>query len=212
MVIERTARGEREFDIFSRLLNERIIFLGSAVDDQVANLVVAQMLHLESQDPDKDISLYINSPGGSIYAGPGDLRHDELHQARRGDDVRRDRDVDGLAAAGRRRARASGWRCPTRGSSSTSRQPASRASRRTSRSTRREIIKTRKRIDEIYAKHTGQPEEQVHVDMERDRFFKADQAAEYGLIDRVIHTSLTIGCSRAPRPSISQRTVSPGCR
>src|SRR6187397_3691308 len=69
MVIERTARGEREFDIFSRLLNERIIFLGSAVDDQVANLIVAQMLHLESQDPDKDISLYINSPGGSVYAG-----------------------------------------------------------------------------------------------------------------------------------------------
>ena len=69
MVIERTARGEREFDIYSRLLNERIIFLGSPVDDQVANLVVAQMLHLESQDPDKDISLYINSPGGSIYAG-----------------------------------------------------------------------------------------------------------------------------------------------
>src|SRR6201746_843442 len=69
MVIERTARGEREFDIFSRLLNERIIFLGSAVDDQVATLIVAQMLHLESQDPDKDISLYINSPGGSIYAG-----------------------------------------------------------------------------------------------------------------------------------------------
>ena len=69
MVIERTARGEREFDIYSRLLNERIIFLGHPVDDQVANLVVAQMLHLESQDPDKDISLYINSPGGSIYAG-----------------------------------------------------------------------------------------------------------------------------------------------
>ena len=69
MVIERTARGEREFDIYSRLLNERIIFLGSPVDDQVANLIVAQMLHLESQDPDKDISLYINSPGGSIYAG-----------------------------------------------------------------------------------------------------------------------------------------------
>ena len=69
MVIERTARGEREFDIFSRLLNERIIFLGSPVDDQVANLFVAQLLHLESQDPDKDISIYINSPGGSIYAG-----------------------------------------------------------------------------------------------------------------------------------------------
>src|SRR5919112_2008141 len=69
MVIERTARGEREFDIYSRLLNERIIFLGSPVDDQVANLIVAQLLHLESQDPEKDISIYINSPGGSIYAG-----------------------------------------------------------------------------------------------------------------------------------------------
>src|SRR5688500_18058703 len=69
MVIERTARGEREFDIYSRLLNERIVFLGSPVDDQVANLIVAQLLHLESQDPDKDISIYINSPGGSIYAG-----------------------------------------------------------------------------------------------------------------------------------------------
>jgi ATP-dependent Clp protease protease subunit len=69
MVIERTARGEREFDIYSRLLNERIIFLGTPIDDQVANLVVAQLLHLESQDPDKDISIYINSPGGSIYSG-----------------------------------------------------------------------------------------------------------------------------------------------
>src|ERR1700710_1884206 len=68
-VVERTARGEREYDIFSRLLNERIIFLGSAVDDQVANLIVAQLLHLESADPDKDISIYVNSPGGSIYAG-----------------------------------------------------------------------------------------------------------------------------------------------
>src|ERR1700685_3621612 len=69
MVVERTARGEREFDIYSRLLNERIIFLGTPIDDQVANVIVAQLLHLESADPDKDISLYINSPGGSIYAG-----------------------------------------------------------------------------------------------------------------------------------------------
>src|SRR5213594_5067402 len=69
MVIERTARGEREYEIYSRLLNERIVFLGSAVDDQVANLIVAQLLHLESADPDKDISIYINSPGGSVYAG-----------------------------------------------------------------------------------------------------------------------------------------------
>jgi ATP-dependent Clp protease protease subunit len=69
MVVEQSARGERSFDIYSRLLNERIIFLGQAVDEQIANLVVAQLLHLESQDPDKDISLYINSPGGSVYAG-----------------------------------------------------------------------------------------------------------------------------------------------
>ncbi len=102
MVIERTARGEREFDIYSRLLNERIIFLGTPIDDQVANLVVAQLLHLESQDPDKDISIYINSPGGSHLLGPGDLRHDALRQAGHRDDVRGRCDVDGLAAAGGR--------------------------------------------------------------------------------------------------------------
>ena len=81
MVIERTARGEREFDIYSRLLNERIIFLGSPIDDTVANLVVAQLLHLESQDPDKDISIYINCPGRLDLLGPRDLRHDAVHQA-----------------------------------------------------------------------------------------------------------------------------------
>ena len=187
MVIERTARGEREFDIFSRLLNERIIFLGSAVDDQVANLVVAQLLHLESQDPDKDISLYINSPGGSIYAGLGDLRHDELHQARRVDDVRGDRDVDGLAAAGRRNeGQADGaaqlahpdppalgrLRGPVLGH----RDPRD-GDPQDAQADRRDLRQVR-----------GDPEEQVHVDMERDRFFKADQAAEYGLIDRVIHS------------------------
>ena len=163
MVIERTARGEREFDIFSRLLNERIIFLGSAVDDQVANLIVAQMLHLESQDPDKDISLYINSPGGSIYAGPGDLRHDELHQARRGDDVRRDRDVDGLAAA--RRAARTGKRMALPNSRILIHQPSAGFEGQSTdiEIHADEILKTRKRIDEIYAKHTGQPEEQVHA-------------------------------------------------
>ncbi len=85
-VIEQTSRGERFFDIYSRLLNERIIFLGTPIDDQVANLVVAQMIHLESEDPDKDINIYINSPGGSVYSGPRDLRHDAVHQAGRRDD------------------------------------------------------------------------------------------------------------------------------
>ena len=97
MVIEQTSRGERSFDIYSRLLNERIIFLGTPVDDQIANLIVAQLLHLESEDPDKDISIYINSPGGVVYAGPRDLRHDAVHQAGHPDDLRRHGDVDGLA-------------------------------------------------------------------------------------------------------------------
>ena len=104
MVVEQTARGERSYDIYSRLLGERIVFLGQPVDDEIANLIVAQLLHLEADDPDKDISLYINSPGGVVYAGPGDLRRDAVRQARRADDLLRGRDVDGLAAAHRRRA------------------------------------------------------------------------------------------------------------
>ncbi len=104
-VIERSARGEREYDIYSRLLNERIIFLGTPIDDQVANVVVAQLLHLESVDPDKDVSLYINSPGGSIYAGLAIYDTMNFIKPDVRDDVRRHRDVDGLAAAGRRRAR-----------------------------------------------------------------------------------------------------------
>ena len=104
MVVQQDARGERSFDIYSRLLRERVVFVGGEINDEIANLVVAQLLHLEAEDPEKDIQLYVNSPGGVVYAGPGDLRHDALHQARRGDDLLRDRDVDGLADPGRRRA------------------------------------------------------------------------------------------------------------
>ena len=187
MVIERTARGEREFDIFSRLLNERIIFLGSAVDDQVANLVVAQMLHLESQDPDKDISLYINSPGGSIYAGLA--IYDTMNFIK--PDVATmcvgiAMSMGSLLLAGG----AKGKRMALPNSRILIHQPSAGFEGQSTdiEIHMTEILKTRKRIDEIYARHTGQPEEQVHVDMERDRFFKADQAAEYGLIDRVIHS------------------------
>ena len=102
MVIEQTSRGERSFDIYSRLLNERIIFLGTPIDDQIANLTVAQLLHLESEDPDKDISIYINSPGGDRLRGPRDLRHDAVHPARRADDLRRHGDVDGRGRPRRR--------------------------------------------------------------------------------------------------------------
>ncbi|MFL5845336.1 MAG: ATP-dependent Clp protease proteolytic subunit [Solirubrobacteraceae bacterium] len=185
MVVERSARGEREFDIFSRLLNERIIFLGSAVDDQVANLIVAQLLHLESADPDKDISIYINSPGGSIYAGLA--IYDTMNFIK--PDVSTiccgiAMSMGSLLLAGG----AKGKRFSLPNSRILIHQPSAGFEGQSSdiEIHAREIIKTRARIDEIYAKHTGQPLEQVHTDMERDRFFKPDEAAEYGLIDKVI--------------------------
>ena len=186
MVIERDGRGERSFDIYSRLLNERIIFLGSAVDDQVANLVVAQLLHLESADPDKDISIYINSPGGSIYAG---LAIYDTMQFIKPDVatmcVGIAMSMGSLLLAGG----APGKRMALPNSLILIHQPSGGFEGQSSdiEIHAREILKTRKRIDEIYAHHCGQPEEQVHRDMERDRFFTADQAAEYGLIDRVIN-------------------------
>jgi ATP-dependent Clp protease protease subunit len=185
MVIERTARGEREFDIYSRLLNERIIFLGQPVDDTIANLVVAQLLHLESEDPDKDIFIYINSPGGSIYAG---LAIYDTMQFIKPDVatmcVGIAMSMGSLLLAGG----AKGKRMALPNSRILIHQPSAGFEGQSSdiEIHAREILNTRKRIDEIYARHTGQSEEQVHRDMERDRFFKAPEAVEYGLIDRVI--------------------------
>ena len=185
-VIEQTSRGERFFDIYSRLLNERIVFLGTAVNDEIANLIVAQLLHLESQDPDKDISIYINSPGGSIYAG---LAIYDTMQFIKPDVstmcVGIAMSMGSLLLAGG----AHGKRMALPNSRILIHQPSAGFEGQSTdiEIHANEIIKTRKRIDEIYAKHTGQPEEQVHRDMERDRFFKAHEAAEYGLIDRVIH-------------------------
>jgi ATP-dependent Clp protease protease subunit len=184
-VVERSARGEREYDIFSRLLNERIIFLGSAVDDQVANLIVAQLLHLESSDPDKDISIYINSPGGSIYAGLA--IYDTMNFIK--PDVQTiccgiAMSMGSLILA----AGAAGKRFSLPNSRILIHQPSAGFEGQSTdiEIHAREILKTRDRIDEIYAKHTGQPLEQVHNDMLRDRFFKPDEAVEYGLIDKVI--------------------------
>jgi len=185
MVIERTARGEREFDIYSRLLNERIIFLGSPVDDQIANLVVAQLLHLESQDPDKDISIYINSPGGSIYAG---LAIYDTMQFIKPDVatmcVGIAMSMGSLLLTGGAR----GKRMALPNSRILIHQPSAGFEGQSTdiEIHAREILRTRKRIDEIYAQHTGQSEERVHADMERDRFLTAQQSVEYGLIDRVI--------------------------
>src|SRR6187549_413040 len=187
MVVEQTSRGERAFDIYSRLLNERIVFLGTPVDDQIANLIIAQLLHLESSDPDKDISIYINSPGGSIYAG---LAVYDTMQFIKPDVsticVGIAMSMGSLLLTGG----AAGKRMALPNSRQLIHQPSSGFEGQSTdiEIHAREVLKTRKRVDEIYAKHTGRPEEEVHVDMERDRFFKADQAAEYGLIDRVIHT------------------------
>ncbi len=185
MVIERSARGEREFDIFSRLLNERIIFLGHPVDDQVANLVVAQLLHLESADPEKDISLYINTPGGSIYAGLA--VYDTMNFIK--PDVATiccgiAMSMGSLLLAGG----AAGKRMALPNSRILIHQPSAGFEGQSTdiEIHAREILKTRARIDEIYAKHTGRSVEEVHKDMERDRFFKSEDAKEYGLIDRVL--------------------------
>ena len=186
MVVEQTSRGERSFDIYSRLLNERIIFLGDAVDDQIANLIVAQLLHLESEDPDKDISLYINSPGGQIYAG---LAIYDTMQFIKPDVTTicfgMAMSMGSLLLTGG----TPGKRLALPNSRILIHQPSAGFEGQSTdiEIQAREILKTRKTIDEIYSKHTGQSEEQVRLDMERDRFFKPDQAAEYGLIDRVIH-------------------------
>jgi ATP-dependent Clp protease protease subunit len=185
MVIERTARGEREFDIFSRLLNERIVFLGTPIDDTIANLIVAQLLHLESQDPDKDISIYINCPGGSIYSGLA--IYDTMQFIKPPIQticVGIAMSLGSLLLA----AGAKGKRFALPNSRILVHQPSAGFEGQATdiEIHAQEILNIRARIDEIYAEHTGQTVEQINRDMERDRFFKADEAVEYGLIDRVI--------------------------
>ena len=185
MVIERTARGEREFDIYSRLLNERIIFLGSAVDDQVANLIVAQMLHLESQDPEKDISLYINSPGGSVYAGLA--IYDTMQFVK--PDVQTicvgiAMSMGSLLLSGG----AKGKRMSLPNSRILIHQVSGgfQGQGTDIEIQAREVIGLKRRLEEIYAKHTEKGIEDVSRDMERDFFMSPEEAKEYGIIDTVI--------------------------
>ena len=185
MVIEQSARGERSFDIYSRLLNERIVFIGSPIDDDIANLVVAQMLHLESQDPDKDISLYINSPGGVVYSGLA--IYDTMRFIK--PDVQTicfgvAMSMGSLLLT----AGAPGKRMALPNCRILIHQPSGGFQGQASdiEIHARETLALREQIDQIYAKHTGQTQERVRDDMERDRFFTAEQAREYGLIDRVI--------------------------
>ncbi|HEX8951070.1 MAG TPA: ATP-dependent Clp endopeptidase proteolytic subunit ClpP [Polyangia bacterium] len=186
MVIERTARGEREFDIYSRLLNERIIFLGTPIEDQVANLVVAQLLHLEAEDPEKDISIYINSPGGSITAGLAiydtmqyvkpDIATICIGQAASMAAV--------LLAAGKKAKR---YALPN--SRVLIHQPWMQGLGGQATDIdihAKDIIRQRQRLNEILAQHTGQSVEKISRDTERDYIVQAQEAVEYGLVDQVI--------------------------
>ena len=185
MVIEQTNKGERSYDIYSRLLKDRIIFLGGEVTDDEANLIVAQMLFLEADDPDKDISLYINSPGGSITAGMA--IYDTMQYIRC--------DVSticiGMAASmgafllaagakGNRRALPNGEiliHQPLGGARGQATEVAIHAE---------QLIKTREKMNKILAERTGQPVEQIALDTERDHYMTAEEALKYGLIDEII--------------------------
>ena len=184
-VIEQTSKGERSYDIYSRLLNDRIVFLSDEVNDVTASLVVAQLLHLESQDPDKDIALYINSPGGSVTAGM--TIFDTMNYIKC--------DVSticvGMAAsmgAFLLAAGAKGKRFALPNSEIMIHQPLGGIQGQASdmKIHTDHIIKTRRRINEILARETGKSIEQIEADTERDNFLSADEAAAYGLIDKVI--------------------------
>ncbi|MDQ7857404.1 MAG: ATP-dependent Clp endopeptidase proteolytic subunit ClpP [Armatimonadota bacterium] len=185
MVVEQTARGERAYDIYSRLLKERIIFLGGAIDDDVANLIIAQMLHLEGEDPDKDIMLYVNSPGGDLIASLA--IYDTMQYVRP--------DIAticvGLAASGGALVLAGGAK-GKRSALPYSRvmihQPWGGASGTTSDIDiqAREFLQMRALMNEILARHTGQPLERIERDTDRNFWMSAEAAKEYGIIDEVI--------------------------
>jgi ATP-dependent Clp protease protease subunit len=185
MVVEQTARGERAFDIYSRLLNERIIFLGTPVDDQIANLIVAQLLHLASDDEDKDISIYINSPGGSVYAGLA--IYDTMQFIK--PDVRTiccgiAMSMGAVILSGG----APGKRMSLPNSKILIHQVSSGFQGQATdvEIHAKEIIDLRGKLDEIIAHHSGTPLEKVKVDTERDYFMDPEEARAYGIIDRVI--------------------------
>jgi len=193
MVVEQTSRGERAFDIYSRLLNERIVFLGTPVTEDIANLIVAQLIHLESEDPDKDISLYINSPGGSVYAGLA--IYDTMQYIK----PKVQTICVGVAmsmgalllaggAAGKRMALPNAkilihqvWTGQFGGQASDVEIRA------------REVLDLKKRVEQILADHSGQPLERVAADTDRDHFLTAGEAVEYGLIDEILQNRPTLG-------------------
>ena len=184
-VIEQTSRGERFFDIYSRLLNERIIFLGTPIDDQVANLVIAQLIHLESEDPDKDISMYINSPGGSIYSGLAiydtmQFIKPDIQTICVGIAMSMGAVILSGGTEGKRLALPNAKILIHQVSGGFQGQATDIEIQA------RETIALKRRLEEILSEHTGRPTEQVAKDMERDYFMTSQEAQEYGIIDNVI--------------------------
>jgi len=186
-VVETTPRGERSWDIFSRLLNDRIIFLGSEVNDDAANIIIAQMLYLESEDPDKEITLYINSPGGSITAG---LAIYDTMQYVRAPVATVCIGLAASMAAWILAAGSKGLRRALPNSRVMIHQPSSgvRGQATDIEIAAKEIIFLRKRMNEILSHHSGQSEDKIKEDTERDRFMTGIQAVEYGIIDSVIQS------------------------
>jgi len=185
MVVEQTSRGERAFDIYSRLLNERIIFLGTEISEDIANLVVAQLIHLESEDPEKDISIYLNSPGGSVYAGLA--IYDTMQYIK--PDVQMicvgvAMSMGALLLA----SGAEGKRMALPNSKILIHQLSGGFEGQATdiEIHAKEIIDVRGRLDQIIAKHTGQPLDKVAKDTERDYFMSAEEAKAYNILDRVI--------------------------
>ena len=185
MVVEQTSRGERAFDIYSRLLKDNIIFLGTPIDDQIANLIVAQLLFLEAEDPEKDINLYINSPGGSVTAG---LAIYDTMQFIRPDVTTICVGMCASMGALLLTAGAKGKRFALPNSSILIHQPSGGMQGQATdvRIHAEELIRIRQLTSEILARHTGQDLDKIERDVERDRYLSAVQAKEYGLIDEVI--------------------------
>ena len=185
MVVEQTSRGERAFDIYSRLLNERIIFLGTPVTEDIANLVVAQLIHLESEDPDKDVSIYVNSPGGSVYAGLA--IYDTMQYIK--PDIQTTcvgiaMSMGAIILAGGTK----GKRVALPNAKILIHQVSGGFQGQATdiEIQARETINLKRRLEEILGLHTGRPIERVAKDMERDYFLTSQEAQDYGIIDNVI--------------------------
>jgi ATP-dependent Clp protease protease subunit len=186
MVVQQDGRGERSFDIYSRLLDERIVFLGRPIDDEIANLVVAQLLHLEAADPDRDVALYVNCPGGVVYAGLAiyDTMQSIAPDVRTiccGVAMSMGALILAAGAPGKRLTLPNGRMLihqPTGGYQGQSSDIEIHA---------RETLALRAQLDELYAKHTGRSAEQIHADSDRDRYMTPREAVDYGLVDGIVN-------------------------